>query len=92
MMQMSTDIMSTLRRLKGKAFDIAWMQAMIVHHQMALAMAALVMSRAQHAELKTLAVAINNAQRGEIEQMTTWLKTWYNTVPRALPSETSVKS
>ncbi len=50
---------------------------MIPHHEGAVAMADLALSRAQHPELKKLAVAIKSTQTQEIQDMRTWYKQWY---------------
>lgn len=50
---------------------------MIPHHQDAVAMADLALTRAQHPEIKQLAQAIKTTQTQEIEQMRTWYKQWY---------------
>ncbi|URD53366.1 DUF305 domain-containing protein [Chroococcidiopsis sp. CCNUC1] len=52
---------------------------MIPHHEGAVAMADLALSRAKHPELKKLAVAIKTTQNKEIQQMQTWYKQWYGT-------------
>ncbi|MBE9014382.1 DUF305 domain-containing protein [Pseudanabaenaceae cyanobacterium LEGE 13415] len=52
---------------------------MIPHHEDAVAMADLALSRAQHPELKTLARSIKTTQTREIEQMQSWYQQWYGT-------------
>ena len=52
---------------------------MIPHHEDAVAMAALALTRAQHPELKKLAEAIKTTQTQEIQQMQAWYKQWYGT-------------
>ncbi len=54
--------------------DVSFAQAMIVHHQAAIAMAKLALTRASSAEVKNLARRIEAAQSPEISQMTRW--TW----------------
>ncbi len=59
---------------------------MIPHHQDAVDMADLALSRAQHAELKQLAQSIKTTQTQEIQQMQAWYKQWYGTaVPEWTP-------
>ncbi|MDQ2807599.1 MAG: DUF305 domain-containing protein [Chloroflexota bacterium] len=65
------------------AFEIAFMQAMIPHHQGAIAMAQLAPTRAAHADVKDLATRIITDQSREIAQMTGWLQSWYGTTPQA---------
>lgn len=52
---------------------------MIPHHEDAVEMADLALSRAQHPELKELAEAIKTTQTQEIQQMQAWYKEWYGT-------------
>lgn len=59
---------------------------MIPHHQGAIDMAELALTRAQHSEIKQLAEAIIRDQNREIEQMRTWYQAWYGTeVPEMMP-------
>lgn len=57
--------------------DRRFIVMMIPHHQGAVAMAELALSRAQHPEIKKLATAIKESQTREISQMQTWYKRWY---------------
>jgi uncharacterized protein (DUF305 family) len=76
------DPMTTmLKSLSGTAFEVNWMQQMIMHHQDAITMAKLVPTNTKRPELVTLANEIITAQNGEIEQMTKWLKDWHNAKP-----------
>ncbi|OFW58723.1 MAG: hypothetical protein A2133_07895 [Actinobacteria bacterium RBG_16_64_13] len=50
---------------------------MIPHHEGAVAMAQLALTRAQHPELKRLAQTIIQDQTREIEQMRSWYRAWY---------------
>ena len=65
-----------LKGLKGDAFDKAFIEMMIVHHQGAVDMAKEIPANAKHAELKKLGEEIIAAQTKEIEMMKDWLKTW----------------
>lgn len=56
--------------------DIAFAQGMIPHHQQAVEMADLALTRAESPEVTSLAKQIKAAQDPEIETMTAWLKTW----------------
>lgn len=59
---------------------------MIPHHEGAVAMADLALSRAKHPEIKKLAAAIKTSQTQEIQEMRTWYKQWYGTdVPTGQP-------
>lgn len=58
-----------LNRLQGRAYDIAWLEAMIDHHDDALHMSERILGRAQHADLIALANTIISAQSAEIALM-----------------------
>jgi uncharacterized protein (DUF305 family) len=58
-------------------FDQRFIQAMIPHHESAIAMAQDALQKAERQEIKELAQAIITAQEGEIAQMKTWLQEWY---------------
>ncbi|MBC7969761.1 MAG: DUF305 domain-containing protein [Verrucomicrobia bacterium] len=57
--------------------DQHFIEMMIPHHQDAVEMANLALTRAKHAEVKKLAAAIKRDQTREIQQMWGWYKTWY---------------
>ncbi|CAL9657567.1 hypothetical protein SUDANB105_06866 [Streptomyces sp. enrichment culture] len=56
--------------------DVTFAQAMIPHHEQALAMSKLANGRASDAEIKTLATDIEKAQDPEIRTMKSWLDAW----------------
>jgi uncharacterized protein (DUF305 family) len=58
-------------------FDQRFIEAMIEHHQGAISMAEMVLTQAEHEEIRTLAEEIIAAQAAEIEQMQGWLTDWY---------------
>lgn len=62
--------------LSSDAFDKAFIEMMIVHHQGAVDMAELIPANARHEELKKLGREIIAAQTKEIETMKQWLKDW----------------
>lgn len=72
-----------LQPLNGAAFEVNWMQLMIVHHQGAVDMAKLAKTNTKRPELLKLADDIIKAQNTEIEQMTRWLANWHNAKPIA---------
>lgn len=57
--------------------DQHFIQMMIPHHQGAIDMANLALSKAKHPEIKQLSEAIKRDQNREIEQMKAWYKQWY---------------
>lgn len=58
-------------------FDRRFINAMIPHHEGALAMAKDLQGKTQRPELKKLAQAIVSSQQAEIDQMKQWRKLWY---------------
>ncbi len=69
-------MMQSLDGKTGEAFDKAFLEQMIMHHQSAINMAATGKTNAEHQELKYLTVAIVSAQTKEIQQMKQWQKDW----------------
>lgn len=77
MMSMSMDDMAAMLEGKtGDAFDQAFIEGMIPHHQGAIDMAKAAQKSAKHQEIKSMADAIISAQQQEIDQMNQWLKNW----------------
>ncbi len=70
------DMVHGLEGLEGDAFDKAFLDMMIPHHQGAIDMAELVLQHAKHEELKDLARAIISAQQTEIDMMRQWMADW----------------
>ena len=64
----------SLRALKGKEFEVAFLKDMIHHHQSAVDMAELATRNTKRAELNKMGRDIIAAQKAEIDQMTGWLK------------------
>lgn len=71
-----TDMMGSLEGLTGDAFDAAFIEAMIPHHQGAIEMAKVAQTNAKHQEIKDLAEDIIEAQNREINQMRQWQSQW----------------
>jgi len=57
--------------------DQHFIEMMIPHHQDAIAMADLALSRAKRPEVKKIAEAIKKDQTREIQEMRSWYKQWY---------------
>jgi Domain of unknown function (DUF305) len=76
-MSMSMNDMSAILKGKtGDAFDKAFVEGMIPHHQGAIDMAREALKNAKHDEIKRMARDIISAQQREIDQMNQWLKDW----------------
>lgn len=68
---------SQLRRLRGAAFETAFMNHLIAHHGSALAMSELALERSATPEVVELAEDIIAKQAAEIALLTGWLSAWY---------------
>jgi uncharacterized protein (DUF305 family) len=64
-------------RAAPEPFDLAFINAMIEHHQSAIDAAQAAQSRAQREEIRQLAEAVIAAQQAEIDQMRAWQQEWY---------------
>ena len=73
------NMMAGLEGKTGDAFDKAFIEEMVVHHQGAVDMAQAALKNGKHQELLTLATAIIKAQNKEIADMKAWYKSWYGT-------------
>lgn len=73
---MTMGMMAGLNRLEGRAYEIAWVESMIDHHDDALHMARRILNRVEHDELRQLAEQIIADQAAEIEQMESLLGTF----------------
>lgn len=70
------DMNKELENLSGDAYDKAFIEMMIAHHQGAIDMAKLSPERAKHQEIKDLSLGIISAQEKEISDMKQWQKDW----------------
>jgi uncharacterized protein (DUF305 family) len=61
----------------ASAFDRAFIDMMVPHHESAVAMAEVARQRAEHPEIRQLADEIIAAQRKEIDQLRAWRKQWF---------------
>jgi uncharacterized protein (DUF305 family) len=62
---------------KAKPFDRSFIDAMVPHHQGAVAMATQLLKSGEQPALRTMANDIIDAQTKEIAQMREWRKAWY---------------
>lgn len=65
-----------LEGLSGEAYDKAFLEEMIIHHEQAIEMSQFAVKNAKHQEIKDLASTIITTQTTEIEQMKQWQKGW----------------
>lgn len=70
------EMVSSLKDKQGDAYDEAFINEMIDHHQGAIDMAKLSADRASHQEIKDLSRAIISAQEKEIAEMKQWRMMW----------------
>jgi uncharacterized protein (DUF305 family) len=76
-MSMSMEDMSAILQGKtGDAFDKAFIEGMIPHHQGAIDMARAAQQSAKHQEIKDMAEDIISAQQSEIDMMRGWQLSW----------------
>lgn len=66
-------------RSKISNIDRHFIEEMIPHHEDAIAMAELALTKADHEELKQLAENIRDNQSREVNDMRSWYKSWYGT-------------
>jgi len=64
-------------RQNANTLDAHFIEQMIPHHQDAITMSQLALTKAQKPEVKLLAQNIIDSQSKEIEQMKQWYKNWY---------------
>ncbi len=76
--QMMDAMSASLAGKTGDAFDKAFLEEMIPHHQGAIVMARLVLATSKRPELITLANEIIAAQQKEIDMMQQWQSEWFN--------------
>jgi uncharacterized protein (DUF305 family)/uncharacterized cupredoxin-like copper-binding protein len=74
MMDMGQEIANLCATTEG--FDLAFIDAMVPHHQMAVMMAQVATTRAEHPELQALAQTMIDDQQREIEQMEALRAAW----------------
>lgn len=75
-MMMPGMMMGGMMGMDGVEHDLHFIEMMIPHHQDAIDMAELALTRAAHPELKTFAQQIITAQQKEIDDMEEWMAEW----------------
>ncbi|WP_225073533.1 DUF305 domain-containing protein [Desulfuromonas sp. CSMB_57] len=65
----------------GRPYEQRFLEAMISHHEGAIAMAGEALQLAKNADLKDLAAEIIRAQKDEIATMRQWLRDWFGVAP-----------
>lgn len=73
----SSPTSENLQQPSSVQVDRHFIEMMIPHHQAAIAMAELALTRSQRPEVKKMAEAIKQDQTHEIQEMRTWYKQWY---------------
>lgn len=76
--QMNDMMMSMDLGTADEQFDLRFINAMIPHHESAIAMAKEAQQKSKRPEVQKLAKAIVSSQQTEIDQMEQWRKAWYN--------------
>ena len=72
------DMTADVERLKSAdPFDLAFIDAMIQHHAMAIDAARIAIAGGARAEIQALAREIIEAQQREIDQLAAWRQAWY---------------
>jgi uncharacterized protein (DUF305 family) len=66
--------------------DVEFMQGMIMHHEQAVEMTALIPSHTQNKELRTLGARISSSQSDEIKFMKRWLAARGESIPNPTPN------
>lgn len=74
---MMSEMMLIGRGQSGEAYEEAWLRGMIVHHLGAIEMSKELLKQTSRPELVGLANDIIKSQSKEVEQMKTWLNSWF---------------
>ena len=71
----------------GAPFELQFIDTMIAHHEVAIAMAKEVEGKLQHPELNAFAKSVVAEQEKEIAEMKKWRAAWYPVMPPAINME-----
>jgi uncharacterized protein (DUF305 family) len=74
---MDPEVAAEAMRNAPEPFDLAFINAMLPHHMMALMMAEMAVQQAVHPELVALAQGMVGDQAAEIVQLNAWRTEWY---------------
>src|SRR5215207_3659155 len=85
---MTMDMAADVERLRlaPAPFDVAFIDAMIPHHQSAIEAGRVALQQSTRPEIQDLAIAIMEAQQREIGQMRAWRLAWSQGDTRATPA------
>lgn len=86
-MSMSHSEMKSSPNAASQPYDLQFIDTMTVHHQGAVDMAKMALTKSQNAELKTFAQKLIDDQNKEITQMKEWRGKWYAGKPAATNME-----
>lgn len=86
MRSMMDQMSAGLKGKTGDAFDKAFLEEMIPHHEGAVVMAKQVLATSKRPELIKLANDIIAAQNKEILMMNTWLTSWFSSTQTQKPT------
>lgn len=84
---MSHSVMKSAPNAAAQPFDLQFLDTMIAHHEGAIEMSRVAETKAQNADLKSLAARIVADQTREIAQMKQWREQWFAGKPSALNME-----
>lgn len=73
----SPSAMAGMATTTNASIDQQFIDMMVPHHQGAVAMAQIAVTRGEHPEIKQLANSIIDSQNGEITQMKQWRMQWF---------------
>jgi len=82
---------ASLASLKGAEFEQGFLQQMIQHHRSGIEMAKLASDQTNRPELRDFASNMISTQQQEVDEMSGWLKSWYNASPKEVANEAANK-
>ncbi len=88
-MQMGHSAMESSPDAAKQPYDLQFIDTMVVHHQGAIQMAEMVLTRSANDDLKNFAQKIIDDQTKEISTLKTWREKWYSGTPAAINMEMS---